>query len=84
MAAALAQRRCYSLIAIFYLCGAQGLVYYKENLTAGGPKVIELLCLIFNWILSLEYVPENFRLGFQVPLYKGKTRLLWILIAIVV
>ena len=44
----------------------------KENLIAGGPKVTELLCLVFNLILTLEYVPENFRLGIQVPLYKGK------------
>ena len=44
----------------------------KENLIAGGPKVAELLCFVINWILLLEYVPENFRLGIQVPLYKGK------------
>ena len=31
----------------------------KENLIAGGPKVIELICLVFNLILTLEYVPEN-------------------------
>ena len=44
----------------------------KENLIAAGPNMVEILRLVFNNILSLEYVPTNFRLGIQVPLYKGK------------
>ena len=27
---------------------------------------------MFSWILKTEYIPENFRRGTQVPLYKGK------------
>ena len=27
---------------------------------------------MLSWVLYLEYIPENFRRGTQVPLYKGK------------
>ena len=44
----------------------------KEHLKHAGEGVIEVLCLAYNWIYQVEYVPINFRRGVQVPLYKGK------------
>ena len=44
----------------------------KEHLKNAGPKMVEILTLIFNWELELEYIPTNFRRGVQIPLYKGK------------
>ena len=28
--------------------------------------------LVFNHVVNFEYVPTNFRVGIQIPLYKGK------------
>ena len=44
----------------------------KEHLTAAGDIMLDILVLVFKWVLLLEYVPENFRKGIQIPLYKGK------------
>ena len=44
----------------------------KENLVAGGYMVVEVLYVLFRSIIKSEYIPENFRKGVQVPLYKGK------------
>ena len=44
----------------------------KEHLKYAGPNMVNLLVLIFNWILLTKYIPINFRRGFQIPLYKGK------------
>ena len=44
----------------------------KEHLVAGGMMVVEVLFILFKWILQLERIPANFRKGVQVPLYKGK------------
>ena len=37
-----------------------------------GPAMLQLIVLHFNWIVSTEYIPINFRRGVQIPLYKGK------------
>ena len=34
--------------------------------------VVETLYVLFNAVIETEYIPENFRKGVQVPLYKGK------------
>ena len=44
----------------------------KENLMAAGETLIEFLLIIYEWILVAEYIPQNFRTGIQIPLYKGK------------
>ena len=44
----------------------------KENLVAAGPLLIVILVLIFNMIIDTELIPQNFRRGIQIPLYKGK------------
>ena len=44
----------------------------KEHLKALGSITVDLLVLVFKWVLVLEYVPKNFRRGVQVPLFKGK------------
>ena len=44
----------------------------KENLVAGGEMVVEALYFLFKCIIKAEYIPKNFRMGVQVPLYKGK------------
>ena len=44
----------------------------KEQILACGDKLIDILFMCFKWILILEYIPENFRRGIQIPLYKGK------------
>ena len=43
-----------------------------EHLVYGGPKIVQILTLIYNHILRLEYVPINLRRGIQIPLFKGK------------
>ena len=44
----------------------------KEHLKYAGVKMAEILCLLFNQIVTNEYIPINFRRGVQIPLYKGK------------
>ena len=43
-----------------------------ENLQKAGTKIFDLLAGLFNRIIHLEYTPQNFRTGTQIPLYKGK------------
>ena len=43
-----------------------------EHLQNTGDKFVTLLTQIFNRIITLEFIPRNFRIGTQVPLYKGK------------
>ena len=43
-----------------------------EHLQNAGPSLIPLLTKIYRRIVTLEYVPSNFRRGTQIPLYKGK------------
>ena len=50
--------------------GADGIT--KEHLSNAGPSVVKALELVFKWVLSLEYIPLNFRTGIQIPLFKGK------------
>ena len=44
----------------------------KEHLVYAGHMMVEVLCMIFNWVRVSEYIPITFRRGVQVPLYKGK------------
>ena len=44
----------------------------SEHVAFGGPKLMQVLCVIFNMIIDIEYIPECFRYGVQVPLFKGK------------
>ena len=44
----------------------------KENIYFAGETCIEVLVRLYNMMLECEYVPQNFRVGIQVPLYKGK------------
>ena len=44
----------------------------SEHIHYGGPKLMKFLCDIFNMIIDLEYIPECFPYGVQVPLFKGK------------
>ena len=50
--------------------GADGIT--KEHLSNAGPSIVKALVLVFKWVLSLEYIPINFRTGIQIPLFKGK------------
>ena len=34
--------------------------------------MVQIITLLFNWVLETEYIPLNFRRGVQTPLYKGK------------
>ena len=43
-----------------------------EHLQNGGPNLIQVLTKVFRRVVKSEYVPVNFRLGTQIPLYKGK------------
>ena len=37
-----------------------------------GYNIARVITVIFNWILSTEFILTNFRRGVQIPLYKGK------------
>ena len=43
-----------------------------EHPQNGGKNLIILLTRVFCRVVETEYVPINFRLGTQIPLYKGK------------
>ena len=43
-----------------------------EHLQNAGGSLINILTVIYNRIVELEFIPTNFRLGTQIPLYKGK------------
>ena len=43
-----------------------------EHLKLAGEELIEVLTRLFNQILNIEHIPKNFRIGTQVPIYKGK------------
>ena len=44
----------------------------SEHVKNAGPVFMEILCILYNSCIKLEYIPGNFRKGIQVPLYKGK------------
>ena len=44
----------------------------KEHLIPAGHMLPTILMLAFKWIFTLEYIPNNFRQGVQIPLHKGK------------
>lgn len=46
----------------------------NEHLIHGGNKLIEHLCILFNNILECKYVPEMFRVGKIISIYKGKNK----------
>ena len=43
-----------------------------EHLQYAGDSLITILTNIFKRLTELEYIPLNFRMGTQIPLYKGK------------
>ena len=43
-----------------------------EHLKYAGQQMVEVLTILFNRLIAMEYIPVNFRCGIQVPLYKGK------------
>ena len=43
-----------------------------EHILYAGDTMVSIILLLFNLIVSREYVPENLRRGIQVPLFKGK------------
>ena len=43
-----------------------------EHIGNGSSRVADVLCILFNMLRELEYVPTCFRRGVQVPLFKGK------------
>ena len=43
-----------------------------EHLQNAGENFFVLMTKIFNRIVELEFIPTNFRIGTQIPLYKGK------------
>ena len=44
----------------------------SEHIQFAGHPMVELLCTLFNAVIEREYIPECFKRGVQVPLYKGK------------
>ena len=44
----------------------------SEHLLYAGPMLMNILCDLYNTIRISEYIPLCFKLGVQVPLYKGK------------
>ena len=43
-----------------------------EHLLHSGYSMIRVMTLFYNHIIRIEYIPEIFHTGVQVPLYKGK------------
>ena len=43
-----------------------------EHLQHTGKEFIDLLAGLFNRLIQIEHVPRNFKIGTQIPLYKGK------------
>ena len=46
----------------------------SEHVKFAGPVLVRILTLLYNLVVSSEYIPVNFRRGVQVPLYKGKNQ----------
>ena len=44
----------------------------SEHLKHGGEMLVDLLVILYNWVIKIEYIPRSFREGIQVPLHKGK------------
>ena len=44
----------------------------SEHLAFGGECIVDALCLLFNIIREIEYIPICFRWGVQVPLFLRK------------
>ena len=51
-------------------CGYDGIS--TEHLVYGGDCVVEILTLIYNHVVRLEYIPVNLQRGIQIPLFQGK------------
>ena len=43
-----------------------------EHIKYAGESIVDLLCTLYNEIRDIEYIPVCFRLGVQIPLFKGK------------
>ena len=50
--------------------GCDGLT--TEHFIHAGETIVTLVRDVLNSVIRLEYIPENFRRGTQIPLYKGK------------
>ena len=44
----------------------------SEHLQSAGRNMMGLLTGLFNQIIQNEHIPSNFKIGTQIPLYKGK------------
>ena len=44
----------------------------SEHIIYTGPKLVQVLTLVYNKVVDLEYVPINLRRGIQIPLFKGE------------
>ena len=44
----------------------------KKHLVNAGKAVVDILYILYKWIMQISYVPVIFRRGVQIPLYKGK------------
>ena len=44
----------------------------SEHLSYAGPILTGILCNLYNSVRRTEYIPLCFKLGVQIPLYKGK------------
>ena len=44
----------------------------SEHILYAGAPMVDILCKLYNAIRDCEYIPQCFRRGVQVPLYKGK------------
>ena len=44
----------------------------SEHIQHAGVNIIVLLTLLFNMCIKVEHVPKTFKVGIQVPLFKGK------------
>ena len=43
-----------------------------EHITYANPTIVDTLTLLFNQCIGSEIVPDNFKRGVKVPIYKGK------------
>ncbi|XP_048744007.2 uncharacterized protein LOC125657478 [Ostrea edulis] len=46
----------------------------NEHIIYGGNKLVDHLCILFNHILQCTYVPEMFKVGKVISIYKGKNK----------
>ena len=47
--------------------------FTNKHIINAGKALLSVLVLLYKSIMEREYVPESFKRGIQVPLFKGKT-----------